>query len=75
MSYEWGFTNVYLEIINLYGRRNVSGQNFVATRPFLNGFNPEPTYDTVNSPYVQSPLPGGRLVYLPLINFGLEVRF
>jgi hypothetical protein len=75
INYEWGFTNVYLEIINLYGRRNVSGQNFVATRPFLNGFNPEPTFDTVNSPYVQSPLPGGRLVYLPLVNFGLEVRF
>ena len=74
-NYEWGVVNGYIEIINFYGRRNASGQNFDVTKPYLNGSNPSPVYDTLNSPYVQSPLPGGRLVYLPLINIGLEVRF
>ena len=74
-NYEWGVVNGYIEIINIYGRRNISGQTFNPTRPYLSGSNPSPTYDTLNSPYVQSPLPGGRLVYLPLVNFGIEVRF
>ena len=75
MNYEWGLVNGYIEVINLLGRRNISGQTFEATKPYLNGSNPTPTYDTLNSPYVQSPLPGGRLVYLPLLNIGVEVRF
>ncbi len=74
-NYEWGVVNGYIEIINFYGRRNSSGQTFDPTKPFLKGVNPSPVYDTLNSPYVQSPLPGGRLAYLPLINIGLEVRF
>jgi hypothetical protein len=75
INYDWGLANVYLEIINFYGRRNISGQNFVATKPFIPGNNPEPTFDNLNSPYIQTPLQGGRLAYLPLLNFGLEVRF
>lgn len=75
LNYEWGLVNGYIELINLFGRRNISGQNFDNTKPYLNGVNPSPVYDTLNSPYIQSPLPGGRLVYLPLVNFGIEVRF
>lgn len=74
-NYEWGMVNGYIEVINLLGRRNVSGENFDVSKPYLNGSNPTPVYDTLNSPYIQSPLPGGRLVYLPLLNIGLEVRF
>lgn len=74
-NYEWGVVNGYIEVINLLGRRNVSGENYDVTKPYLNGSNPTPVYDTLNSPYIQSPLPGGRLVYLPLLNIGLEVRF
>ncbi len=75
MNYDWGLVNGYIEVINLLGRRNISGETFDVTKPYLNGSNPSPVYDTLNSPYIQSPLPGGRLVYLPLLNIGVEVRF
>jgi hypothetical protein len=66
--------NWYLDLINIYGRRNASEEFFDNTRPFSNG-NPSFSYDTLNSPYIQSPLSGGRVIYLPMINFGIEVRF
>ncbi|MCE9502026.1 MAG: porin, partial [Leptospira sp.] len=74
-NYEWGYINVYLELINLYGRRNPTGQDFSNTKPYVNGSNPALSYDTTNSPYIQSPVTGGHLLYLPYINFGIEARF
>lgn len=73
-NYSWGYMNWYLDLINIYGRRNASEEFFDNTRPFSNG-NPSFSYDTLNSPYIQSPLSGGRVIYLPMINFGIEVRF
>jgi len=74
-NYSWGYVNVYLEFVNFYGRRNQSGQDFDNLRAYQRGTNPAPVYDTVNSPYIQSIDPNGRIVYLPIINLGMEVRF
>jgi hypothetical protein len=73
-NYSWGYMNWYLDLINIYGRRNPSEENFDNTKPYTNG-NPGYSYDTLNSPYIQSSLSGGRLVYFPMVNFGIEVRF
>jgi hypothetical protein len=73
-NYSWGYMNWYVDLINVYGRRNPTEENYDNTKPFTNG-NPGYNYDTLNSPYIQSGLSGGRLVYLPMINFGIEVRF
>lgn len=75
LPYEWGYMNFYIDFINLYGRRNTIGKNFSNFEPYDRYKNPGPVFDTVNSPYVQTVRPGGNLVFLPLINFGLEVKF
>ncbi len=74
-NYDWGYVNVYLELINTFGQRNAAGETFSNTKPFNYGSNPTTTYDTTNSPYIQSSVPGGRIVYLPLVNFGVEAKF
>ncbi len=74
-NFEWGFLNAYVEFVNLYGKRNAISEQFQNTKPYVNGSNPTPSYDTTNSPYIQSPIRGGHLVYLPLVNFGLEAKF
>ncbi|NUM40149.1 MAG: TonB-dependent receptor plug domain-containing protein, partial [Leptospiraceae bacterium] len=74
-NFEWGYMNMYLEFVNLYGKRNIVSEEFQNTKPYLKNSNPSPTYDTTNSPYIQSPVRGGHLMYLPLINFGLEAKF
>ncbi|MCB1180323.1 MAG: TonB-dependent receptor plug domain-containing protein, partial [Leptospiraceae bacterium] len=73
-NYEWGYMNWYVELINLYGRRNPISQSFDNTRPYSSD-NPRNTFDTLNSPYIQTTLPGGRKLYLPMIVIGMEVRF
>jgi hypothetical protein len=67
LSYEWGYMNIYWEIINLYTRRNQVGQGFNNAFP-QSLTNPSPTYDFSNLV-----LPGGQII--PLINIGLETRF
>jgi len=74
VNYEWGYMNWYIELINVYGRRNPTSQVFDNTRPYSSD-NPRKDFDTLNSPYIQTTLPGGRLVYLPMVFFGLEVKF
>ncbi|EQA46533.1 TonB-dependent receptor plug domain protein [Leptospira broomii serovar Hurstbridge str. 5399] len=66
-NYEWGFVNTFFEIINVYLRENVNGQNFDNTRPF-SGTNPKPspTFGTIT-------LAGG--VVIPFFNIGIEVKF
>lgn len=73
-NYEWGYVNWYVELINVYGRRNPISQNFDNTRPYSSD-NPRYNYDTLNSPYIQSTMSGGRKVYLPMVVIGMEVRF
>ncbi len=73
--YSWGYINVYLEFVNFYGRQNVTGYNFDNLQAYQRGVNPSSTYDTVNSPYIQSQRPNGSPINLPLVNLGMEVRF
>ncbi|PJZ70657.1 TonB-dependent receptor [Leptospira perolatii] len=66
-NYEWGYVNIFFEIINVYLRKNVVDQNFDNTKPF-SATNPTPsqTFGTVE-------LPGG--VVIPFFNLGVEVKF
>jgi hypothetical protein len=75
LPYEWGYMNVYIDLINFYGRRNAIGQNFSNFQVYERNKNPEFVYDSVNSPYIQTVRQGGNIVYLPLINIGMEVKF
>ncbi|TGN10117.1 TonB-dependent receptor [Leptospira ilyithenensis] len=73
-NYNWGYINVYFELINSFGRRNPSGETFSNTESYQAGKNPSTNYDTTNSPYIETMF-GGKTVYIPLLNFGVEVRF
>ncbi|ABZ95707.1 Conserved hypothetical protein [Leptospira biflexa serovar Patoc strain 'Patoc 1 (Ames)'] len=74
-NYSWGYINTYIEFVNFYGRRNQAGFEFDNTRNFQRNLNPSPTYDTVNSPFIISQTPNGKMAIIPLINIGMEVRF
>ena len=66
LNYEWGFMNFYVEIINLYMRKNVLDENFDTTKPFSKT-NPSPQFDFF---LLQTPS-----FIIPIFNVGLEVRF
>lgn len=72
LNYSWGYVNYYLELINVYGRRNEEEENFDIFYPYVRGTNPAPSYE---SSYIETPTGKGRRVLLPLINLGVEVRF
>nr|MBP9884852.1 TonB-dependent receptor [Leptospiraceae bacterium] len=67
LSYEWGYINLYLEIINIYIRKNVTGESYTTTAPFSKR-NPVPQGD-----FFTLQLPSGMLI--PFFNLGMEVRF
>ena len=67
LSYEWGYINLYLEIINIYIRKNVTGESYTTTAPFSKT-NPVPQGD-----FFTLQLPSGMLI--PFFNLGMEVRF
>lgn len=67
LNYEWGYVNTFFEIINVYMRQNVSGENFNVTRPYSStNPKPSPTFGTIT-------LSGG--VVIPFFNIGIEVKF
>lgn len=72
--YSWGYMNWYLELINVYGRRNPISEQFDNNREFSRS-NPGFNFDTLNSPFIQSVDARGKIIYLPMVQFGLEVRF
>ncbi len=72
LNYEWGYANYYIEIINAYAHKNQESANYNFLRPYVPGANPEPQYE---STYVETPVGGGRILLLPLINVGIEVKF
>lgn len=74
-NYSWGYINTYIEFVNFYGRRNQAGFEFDNTKNYQRNQNPAPTYDTVNSPFIISQTPNGKMAIIPLINIGMEVRF
>ncbi len=67
LNYEWGYMNLFLEIINLYIRQNQVGEGFNNAFP-QSLTNPSPTFD-----FSTLQLPGGQVI--PLVNVGLEARF
>ncbi|MDF3819749.1 TonB-dependent receptor plug domain-containing protein [Leptospira sp. 96542] len=66
-NYSWGYMNWYLEIVNVYLRKNKNGYDFNNSRPF-SGTNPSEsdTFGTLE-------LPGGTVI--PFFNVGMEVHF
>ena len=66
LNYEWGYMNVYLEIINVYMRRNANQESFSNAAPFSKT-NPSKQYDFFT-------LQAGS-VLIPFYNMGLELRF
>lgn len=66
LNYEWGYMNLYLELLNLYVRENILTENFDSTKPF-SATNPSPQGDF----YILRN--GGTKT--PFFNIGLEVRF
>jgi hypothetical protein len=66
LSYEWGYMNLYVELLNLYVRENILTENFDSTKPF-SATNPAPQGDF----YLLRN--GGTKA--PFFNVGLEVRF
>ncbi|MBX7059289.1 MAG: TonB-dependent receptor plug domain-containing protein [Leptospirales bacterium] len=72
LNYEWGFLNYYVELINVYGRRNPETENFDFLNPYVRGVNPAVSYE---STYISTPIGRGRNLLLPLINLGVEARF
>ena len=67
INFEWGYVNLYFEIINTYIRRNVNEESFDSSRPFSRT-NPVPSNDQFTLQ-----LPSGMLI--PFFNLGMEVRF
>ena len=72
INYEWGHANWYVELINVYGHRNVESETFDFLYPYVKGSNPSYQYE---SNYIQTPIGHGRTMILPLINIGLELKF
>ncbi len=66
-NYSWGYINWYLEIVNVYLRKNTNGENFDNSKPF-SATNPVPsqTFGTLE-------MPGGTVI--PFFNVGMEVHF
>ncbi|MCB1157436.1 MAG: TonB-dependent receptor plug domain-containing protein, partial [Leptospiraceae bacterium] len=66
LNYEWGYMNVYLEIINVYMRENTLSESYSNTMPYSRT-NPGPQGDF----FV---LKSGGII-MPFYNLGMEVRF
>lgn len=66
-NYSWGYLNWYIELINIYIRKNTNGESFDNSRPF-SATNPIPaeTFGTLV-------LPGNQVI--PFFNIGMEVHF
>lgn len=66
-NFEWGYINWYLEIINVYLRKNVNGEEFENIKPYsINNPSPEETFGTLDTP---------NGLVIPFFNVGMEVKF
>ncbi|MBI3396015.1 MAG: TonB-dependent receptor [Spirochaetia bacterium] len=70
-NYEWGFGNVFVEIINAYIRDNPTGQDWSRSEP-VSRTNPSIQYDFGS---LNIPAGPNRVVKSPLFNVGVEVQF
>jgi hypothetical protein len=67
LSFEWGYVNIYFEIINTYIRKNVNEESFSSSAPFSR------TNPVKQTDFFTLQLPNGMLI--PFFNVGMEVRF
>ncbi len=70
LNYEWGYANVYLELINTYIRENQGGFSFDKSVPFSN-INPQIAQEFGNLVITNK----DKKYRIPLFNIGLEVKF
>ena len=71
LNYTWGFGNVFFELLNVYLRKNPEGVNFDRARPY------SVTNPTIQNGFGNLEVPAGkdRAYRIPLLNFGIEVKF
>ncbi|GIX41021.1 MAG: TonB-dependent receptor [Leptospiraceae bacterium] len=70
LNYEWGYGNVYLELINVYIRENPGGFVFDKSVPYSN-INPQIAQEFGNLVITQK----DKKIRIPLFNIGIEVKF
>ncbi len=71
INYEWGFGNIYLELLNVYLRENTESKGWSTGRPF-SATNPEANRDFGS---LQFEAGNGKYLKVPLFNIGLEMKF
>lgn len=71
LNYEWGYGNVYLELLNVYIRDNPGGFSFDKAVPYSN-INPQTANEFGN---LEVPISGKKRLRIPLFNIGIEVKF
>jgi hypothetical protein len=71
VNYEWGFGNVFVEVLNVYLKDNPESYSYSQGRPFSRT-NPEPVNDFA---MLEFPMGNGSKMKVPLFNVGLEVKF
>jgi hypothetical protein len=70
LNYEWGYANVYLELINAYIRDNPGGFAFDKSVPYSN-INPQIANEFGNLEITRK----DTRIRIPLFNVGIEVKF
>ncbi|MDW7976805.1 MAG: TonB-dependent receptor [Leptospiraceae bacterium] len=70
VNYEWGYGNIFVELINVYLRQNIGGFAFNRALPFT-PINPRPAPEFGTLEITQ----GKRKIRIPLFNLGFEVKF
>ena len=71
LHYEWGYGNFFVEMLNLYVRRNENGIDWDRARP-ISRTNPSPQYDFQ---ILQAPPGAATSYWIPFFNAGVEVKF
>ncbi len=71
LNYPWGFGNIFVELLNVYLRKNPEGINFDRARPY-SVTNPSVADGFGN---LEVPAGKGRAYRIPLLNLGIEVKF
>lgn len=71
LNYEWGYGNVYLELLNIYIRDNPAGFAFDKAVPYSN-VNPTVANEFGN---LEISISSKRRIRIPLFNIGIEVKF
>ena len=69
-NYGWGYGNVFVELLNVYVRRNETGKSWNRQRPYSTT-NPAPEYDFV----LLQQSSGDKTYFIPFFNLGIEMKF